>query len=123
MSAAVALAPAAAIRARGRLFIIVSDCIPVVAAIDHGSAHSTVLQDGTEQIAIALAKEGARPISMWVRGQTLVEIGVDTASRELAQSLHDTQVTDPLWALAQALARQHFDSELHIDRDWFASET
>eukprot|EP00961_Rhodomonas_salina_P219575 2967809-Rhodomonas_salina.1 len=58
---------------------------------------------------------------MWVRGQTLVEIGVDAASRELAQSLHDTQVTEPLWALAQALARQHFDSDLHID--WFTSET
>eukprot|EP00961_Rhodomonas_salina_P186195 2513774-Rhodomonas_salina.1 len=115
MSAAILLSKPAAVRARGSIFIIVSDCIPVVAAIDHGSSNSQILQEGAEQIADITASYGASPVSLWVSGSAMIASGVDGTSRELAEGLHDTRSPDQLWALARDLARRHFWTEPHID--------
>eukprot|EP00961_Rhodomonas_salina_P020222 271498-Rhodomonas_salina.1 len=40
---------------------------------------------------------GSLPVGMWIPGDRMIEEGVDGQSREGAQAVRDTAVTDQLW--------------------------
>eukprot|EP00961_Rhodomonas_salina_P054505 732275-Rhodomonas_salina.2 len=86
--------------------------------MEKGLAKSNVLQDNAVRTAKEAMKCGALPVGMWIPGDKMIEEGVDGQSREGAQAVHDTAVTDQLWDMIKAKANE---LGMQLTVDWFAS--
>ena len=72
---------------RNCVLLLIDDCVPVLAAIMKGSAHSPRLQAATEAIHRACIPRGVVVRALHASGKQLIEEKVDDGSRRHAQAL------------------------------------
>ena len=98
--------------------IIVSDCLPVTAAMSKGSP-SEVLQAAAEDVVTIALEADLLFEPLWVPGKELVDMGVDGLSRDAILDMHDMSLAPRFFQLARDLAHQHFQDFFTVD--FFAS--